>query len=105
MCAANCRPLLEPLGAAEMIEPDSLTALVDAIDKLVAKSGAPRRRSRPRAVEAAKRYDRIELADRMLDALQALQPGGPGKSAEPPKLRLRPITPVIRCAFCRRMSI
>jgi putative colanic acid biosynthesis glycosyltransferase WcaI len=72
--------ILEPLGAAEMIAPDSLTALVDAIDRLV---GSPARRQAlsSAAIETAKRYDRIELADRMLGALQALQQSGPGRSA------------------------
>ncbi len=71
--------ILEPLGAAEMIAPDSLTALVDAIDKLV--SDPERRRAlSAAAIETAKRYDRVELADRMLEALQALQPGGPNET-------------------------
>ena len=64
--------ILEPLGAAEMIAPDSLTALVDAIDRLV-RDPARRQMLSAAAIETAERYDRIELADRMLDALQALQ--------------------------------
>ena len=70
--------ILEPLGAAEMIEPDSLTALVDAIDSLV-HDPARRRALSSAALETAKRYDRFELADRMLDALQALRQGEMGK--------------------------
>lgn len=72
--------ILEPLGAAEIIAPDSLTALVDAIDNL-ARNPARRQALSSAAIETAKRYDRIELADRMLDALQALQQGGPDRSA------------------------
>lgn len=73
--------ILEPLGAAEMIAPDSLAALVDAIDRLA--RDPPRRKAlSAAAIETAKRYDRIELADRMLDALQALQPSGPGRSGD-----------------------
>jgi colanic acid biosynthesis glycosyl transferase WcaI len=68
--------ILEPLGAAEMIAPDSLTALVDAIDRLV-RDPARRQALSLAAIETAKRYDRIELADRMLEALQALH----GKAA------------------------
>lgn len=69
--------ILEPLGAAEMIEPDSLSALVDAIDRLV-KDPVRRRALSAAALETAKRYDRIELADKMLDALQALKPADAG---------------------------
>jgi glycosyltransferase involved in cell wall biosynthesis len=72
--------ILEPLGAAEMIEPDSLAALVDAIDSLV-QNPARRRELSSAALETAKRYDRFELADRMLDALQALRQRETGKSA------------------------
>lgn len=72
--------ILEPLGAAEMIEPDSLPALVDAIDRLV-RDPARRQALSSAAIETAKRYDRIELADRMLEALQALQQGGRNWSA------------------------
>lgn len=72
--------ILEPLGAAEMIEPDSLIALVDAIDSLV-QNPARRRELSAAALETAKRYDRFELADRMLDALQALRLQEAGKSA------------------------
>lgn len=72
--------ILEPLGAAEMIEPDSLAALVEAIDRLV-RDPARRKVLSSAAIETAKRYDRIELADRMLEALQALQQGGPNWSA------------------------
>jgi colanic acid biosynthesis glycosyl transferase WcaI len=72
--------ILEPLGASEMIAPDSLTALVDTIDNLV-RNPARRQALSSAAIETAKQYDRIELADRMLDALQALQQGEPGRSA------------------------
>ena len=71
--------VLEPLGAAEMIEPDSLPALVDAIENLV-KDPARCRALSSAGVETAKRYDRIELADRMLEALQQLQQKGEGTS-------------------------
>ena len=71
--------ILEPLGAAEMIEPDSLPALVDAIENL-AKDPARCRTLSSAGVETAKRYDRIELADRMLEALQHLQQNGVGTS-------------------------
>lgn len=64
--------ILEPLGAAEMIAPDSLTALVEAIGNL-ANNPARRQALSAAAIETAKRYDRIELADRMLDALLALR--------------------------------
>ena len=71
--------VLEPLGAAEMIEPDSLPALVDAIENLV-QDPARCRALASAGVETAKRYDRNELADRMLDALQQLQQKGAGTS-------------------------
>jgi colanic acid biosynthesis glycosyl transferase WcaI len=71
--------VLEPLGAAEMIEPDSLAALVDAIENLV-KNPAHCRALSSAAIETAKRYDRIELADKMLEALQDLQQKGAAKS-------------------------
>jgi putative colanic acid biosynthesis glycosyltransferase WcaI len=64
--------VLEPLGAAEMIEPDSLPALVDAIENLV-KDPERCRALSSAAIETAKRYDRIKLADKMLEALQDLQ--------------------------------
>jgi glycosyltransferase involved in cell wall biosynthesis len=72
--------IFEPLGAAEMIEPDSLAALVDAIENLV-RNPARCRALSSAAIETAKRYDRIELADRMLEALHDLQQKGPAKSA------------------------
>lgn len=75
--------ILEPFGAAEIIAPDSLTALVDAIDHLV-RNPERRQALSSAAIETAKRYDRIELADRMLEALQALQQGRPGKSIDRP---------------------
>ena len=62
-----------------MIEPDSLPALVDAIENLV-KDPARCRALSSAGVETAKRYDRIELADRMLEALQQLQQKGAGTS-------------------------
>jgi colanic acid biosynthesis glycosyl transferase WcaI len=63
--------LLEPLGAAEMIQPSSLNALVDAIETL-AKNPARRLALSAAAIKAAKQYDRVVLADRLLDALLAL---------------------------------
>ena len=73
--------ILEPLGAAEVIAPDSLTALVDAIDNLVSNP-ARRQALSAAAIETAKRYDRIELAEVFLAFgeelprfLVALEPG------------------------------
>ncbi len=63
--------VLEPLGAAEMIEPDSLAGLVEAIEKL-AKDPSLRKSLASGGIKGAGRYDRIALADNMLDALQAL---------------------------------
>jgi glycosyltransferase involved in cell wall biosynthesis len=73
--------VLEPLGAAEMIGPDSLAALVDAIEKL-AKDPARRQALSARAVEGAKRYDRVALADKLLAILQAFPEREPAKSAD-----------------------
>lgn len=63
--------LLEPLGTALMIEPSNLDALVEAIETL---SESPTRRQAlsAAAIRAAKQYDRVVLADRLLDALLAL---------------------------------
>jgi colanic acid biosynthesis glycosyl transferase WcaI len=63
--------LLEPLGTAEMIVPSNLNALVDAIETL-AKNPARRQALSAAAVKAAKQYDRVVLADKLLDALLAL---------------------------------
>jgi glycosyltransferase involved in cell wall biosynthesis len=63
--------ILEPLGAAEIIAPDSLDALVDAIDRLL-KDPARRRQLSEAAMEGAKAYDRTKLADNMLIALRRL---------------------------------
>jgi len=63
--------LLEPLGSAVMIEPSNLNALVDAIETL-ARSPARRQALATAAVKAAKQYDRVVLADKLLDALLAL---------------------------------
>lgn len=71
--------LLEPIGAAEIIEPDSVDALVAAIGKL-ARDPARRSELAEKAAKGAKRYDRVALADSMLDALQRLRPGDPGDS-------------------------
>jgi glycosyltransferase involved in cell wall biosynthesis len=65
--------ILEPLGAAEIIAPDSLAALVDAIERLL-KDPARRRQLSKAAVEGAKAYDRTALADKMLTSLQGLMP-------------------------------
>jgi colanic acid biosynthesis glycosyl transferase WcaI len=66
--------IVESAGAAIVVEPNSSAALGDSIEQLVkhparceALSGA--------GAEAAKRYDRAELADRMLAALQTLKQG------------------------------
>ena len=63
--------LLEPLGTAVMIEPSNLNALVDAIEML-AKSPARRQALATAATKAATQYDRVVLADKLLDALLAL---------------------------------
>jgi glycosyltransferase involved in cell wall biosynthesis len=63
--------LLEPLGSAEMIEPSNLNALVDVIETLV-HNPARRQALATAAVKAAKQYNRVALADRLLDALLAL---------------------------------
>jgi colanic acid biosynthesis glycosyl transferase WcaI len=63
--------LLDPLGTAVMIEPSNLNALVDAIETL-AKSPARRHALATAAAKAAKQYDRVVLADKLLDALLAL---------------------------------
>ncbi|MBN8974323.1 MAG: glycosyltransferase family 4 protein, partial [Rhizobiales bacterium] len=63
--------ILEPLGAAEIIAPDSLTALVDAIEQLL-KDHARRQQLSKAAIEGAKAYDRAVLADKMLATLQSL---------------------------------
>lgn len=63
--------LLEPLGTAEIIEPSSLNALTDAIEKLV-RDPARRQALSAAAIKAAGQYDRTVLADKLLDALVAL---------------------------------
>jgi glycosyltransferase involved in cell wall biosynthesis len=65
--------ILEPLGAAEIIAPDSVAALVDAIERLL-KDPARRQQLSKAAIEGAKGYDRTTLADKMLAALQNLTP-------------------------------
>lgn len=65
--------ILEPLGAAEIIAPDSLAPLVDAIEQLL-KDPARRQRLSKAAIAGAKAYDRTVLADTMLAALQGLMP-------------------------------
>jgi glycosyltransferase involved in cell wall biosynthesis len=71
--------LLEPLDAAETIEPDSVEALVNAIGEL-ARDPARRRLLAANAAAGGKRYERTALADRMLEALQRLCPGKPEES-------------------------
>ncbi len=63
--------ILEPLGAAEMIAPDNLPALTEAIERTI-KDPALLQRLSAAGIEGAKQYDRVALADRMLDALQGL---------------------------------
>jgi glycosyltransferase involved in cell wall biosynthesis len=63
--------ILEPLGAAEIIAPDDLPALADAIERTI-KEPALLQRLSAAGIEGAKQYDRVALADRMLDALQGL---------------------------------
>ncbi|MBI5321086.1 MAG: glycosyltransferase family 4 protein [Bradyrhizobium sp.] len=64
--------ILRPAGAAVVIEPDNVTALVDSIEELV-KDPARRNALSAAGVETAKHYDRNELADRMLAAMQMLK--------------------------------
>ncbi|QQO36585.1 glycosyltransferase family 4 protein [Bradyrhizobium diazoefficiens] len=71
--------LLEPLDAAETIEPDSVEALVRAIAEL-ARDPARRRLLAANAAAGGKRYERTVLADSMLEALQRLCPGKPEES-------------------------
>lgn len=65
--------ILGPLGAAEMIEPDSLADLVDAIERL-AKDPAHRLALSEGAARGAQQYDRNKLADNLLDALDIFAP-------------------------------
>lgn len=71
--------LLEPLGAAVIIEPDSVDALIGAIGAL-ARDSERRRALAEGAAEGGKRYDRVALADSMLGAMQRLCPGEPTES-------------------------
>ena len=73
--------ILRPAGAGLVIEPDNVTALVDSIRALV-KDPARRKALSAAGVETAKHYDRIELADRMLAALQTLKRGTSDARAE-----------------------
>jgi colanic acid biosynthesis glycosyl transferase WcaI len=73
--------ILDPVGAAEMIEPDSLVALVDAIE-ILAKDPARRQLLSAAAIESAKRYDRKALADKLLEELKAFPQREPAKSAD-----------------------
>src|SRR5260370_39596447 len=68
--------VFEPLGAAEMIDPDSLVALVDVIEKL-AKDPARRKMLSEGGIQGAKRYDRTALADKILAALQRFSKQNP----------------------------
>lgn len=63
--------ILEPLGAAEIIPPDNLAALVGAIGRLVANPDR-RRQLSAAAVAGSKRFDRVALADEVLNSLKAL---------------------------------
>lgn len=69
--------VLEPLGAAEIIEPDSVPALVNAIEKL-AGDPAYRQKFSDGGIEGARRYDRVALADKLLEALEGLAARSPG---------------------------
>lgn len=73
--------ILRPAGAAVVIEPDNVTALVDSIQELV-KDPAHRKALSAAGVATARHYDRIELADRMLAALQTLKQGTASAHAE-----------------------
>jgi glycosyltransferase involved in cell wall biosynthesis len=72
--------ILEPLGAAEMIPPDDMPALVEAIDRLL-KNPERRLQLSAAAVVGAGKYDRVALADDMLTSLESLVavPVGTGK--------------------------
>lgn len=63
--------ILEPLGCAEMVEPDDLSALVEAIERLLNDPGR-RRELSVAAIAGAKKYDRAALADDVLASLEAL---------------------------------
>jgi colanic acid biosynthesis glycosyl transferase WcaI len=73
--------LLEPLGTALLIEPSNLDALVDAIETLV-ENPARRQALSAAAIRAAQQYDRVVLADRLLEALQALSARKESESAD-----------------------
>ena len=64
--------ILESAGAGVVIEPNNSAALVDSIEELV-KHPARCKALAAAGVAAAKRYDRTELADTMLAALQTLK--------------------------------
>lgn len=68
--------VLESVGAAELVAPDSADALAAAIEAL-ARDPARRRALSVAGAEAAKRFDRAVLARQMLEALQRLVAGGP----------------------------
>jgi glycosyltransferase involved in cell wall biosynthesis len=63
--------ILEPLGAAEIVPPDDLPALVQAIEMLLMDSDRRRQRSAA-AVAGARKYDRAALADDVLVSLETL---------------------------------
>jgi glycosyltransferase involved in cell wall biosynthesis len=63
--------ILEPLGAAEIVPPDDLPALVDGIELLLMDSDRRRLRSAA-AVAGARKYDRAALADDVLTSLETL---------------------------------
>jgi glycosyltransferase involved in cell wall biosynthesis len=63
--------ILEPLGAAEIVPPDDLPALVQAIELLLMDSERRRQRSAA-AVAGARKYDRAALADDVLASLETL---------------------------------
>lgn len=64
--------ILTPAGAGVAIEPDNVTALVGAIEEL-AQDPVRRRALSAAGVEAARRYDRTDLADRMLKEMLKLK--------------------------------
>jgi hypothetical protein len=68
--AVETAALLEPLGAAEMNEPGSVSALVEAI---AAPAADPTRRQTLSAagLKAASQFDRRRGAERLLDAIES----------------------------------
>ncbi len=63
--------ILEPLDAAEIIPPDDLPSLVEAIERLL-NDPDRRRQLSAAATSGARKFDRTALADDVLNSLQSL---------------------------------